>query len=164
MAGTSLMRSSAMPLEEDAVRPERGRIAAVELAPRQRAASGLSSFLPCLAVLTALAAGIAIDRFVDPWATRKWIGLALAFTSVPFLFLRRPLTGTSRCWWRSLHSEVAGIIIASPTSHTDDLSLHLTADGPTGMGSGRCARGFGPSIKCGLWSKRNRRSLDSVRG
>ncbi len=122
------MRTSAMPLAEDAAAPGEGPIARLSLHPgNERPRPFVVS--PFLAVLSALAAGIAIDRFIEPWATRKWFGLALAFTSVPFLFLRRPMIGAVAAlaafvalgggWHHYRYSDIA----------PDDLSLHVTETG-----------------------------------
>ena len=86
VAGIPLMRTSAMPLAEDAAARKPGLVARTS---SHRGNERPRPFIvsPFLAVLAALAAGIAIDRFIDPWATRKWIrpgaGLHVSAVSDP---------------------------------------------------------------------------------
>jgi competence protein ComEC len=41
-----------------------------------------------------VASGIALDRFVDPWGTRKWLGLALVFIAIACFLARRKSLAT----------------------------------------------------------------------
>jgi competence protein ComEC len=84
---------------------------------------------PFVCIVTAVASGIALDRFVDPWGTRKWIGLALLLISIACFLARR----------RSL---VTAIVLASLVPiggawhhyrytdvEPDNLAQGITADG-----------------------------------
>ena len=102
VAGTRLMRSREAQLEAEAVAPHASSTARLNARPGEERAGRLV-VAPFVAVLTAMAAGIALDRFVDPWSTRKWVGLALAFLAIPFLLPRRRSIGV----WAALAAFVA---------------------------------------------------------
>ena len=85
---------------------------------------------PFVCIVTAVAVGIALDRFLDPWGTRKWVGLALVFIAIACFLARRRsrrdrfCSGISRPVWRR-----PGITIATRTWQPDDLALRVTEDG-----------------------------------
>jgi competence protein ComEC len=94
VAGNPLIRTRETQLEELALARQRTLRAQSR---NQRATKAPPRFVaaPFVCIVTAVAAGIALDRFVDPWGTRKWLGLALVFVSFACFLPRRRLLGTA---------------------------------------------------------------------
>ena len=138
------MRSSAMPLAEDAAAPERGLIATVELAPRQRASAAFRRLTlpgradsPC---------GWHRDRPIhrplgDPKVDWPGAGLHVSPISDPSPPDARSHGGARgvRCTWGRL----ASLSILRHGARRPGAASHR--DGPTGMGSRRCPRRCGAS-------------------
>ena len=84
---------------------------------------------PFVCMLIAVAAGIAIDRFADPWGTRKWVGLALLLIALACFLARRRSLGTALilaslvpiggAWHHYRYSDI----------EPDDLALEFTEAG-----------------------------------
>jgi competence protein ComEC len=88
VAGPRLVRSEDTQLEEQAAAP----------APRPQTHSTSSGskqatprFVvpPFVSVVTAMSVGIVLDRYLEPWETRKWVGLTLVFTAIAVFLVRR---------------------------------------------------------------------------
>jgi competence protein ComEC len=77
-------------------------------------------------VLSAMAAGILLDRYLEPWATQKWVGVTLVFAAIAVFLARRPLicvalvlaavAGSGGAWHHARYRDLA----------PDDLALRLT--------------------------------------
>ncbi len=81
---------------------------------------------PFVVVLGAMAAGIMLDRYLEPWGSQKWIGVALVFAAFAVFLARRlsisvalvlaAIAGAGGAWHHSRYSDLA----------PDDLALRLT--------------------------------------
>ncbi len=81
---------------------------------------------PCVPVISAMAAGIVLDRYLEPWGTQKWVGVALAFAAIAVFLARRALISVALvlaavaalggAWHHARYSDLA----------PDDLARRLT--------------------------------------
>ncbi len=68
----------------EARRSPQSAVGSVRTAPRFVAA-------PFVWMVAAMATGIVLDRYLEPWSTRKWAGLTLVFAATAVFAARRPL-------------------------------------------------------------------------
>ena len=76
-----------------------------------------------------MAAGIALDRYLEPWGTRKWAGVALVLTAIAVFLARRQsicvalvlaaVAAAGGAWHHFRYSDMAA----------DDLALRVTETG-----------------------------------
>ena len=84
---------------------------------------------PLVPVVAAMSVGIVLDRYIEPWGTRKWVGLTLLLAAFAVFLARRRLTSaalvlvaiaaTGGAWHHYRYSDM----------DADDLALRVTTTG-----------------------------------
>ena len=128
MPASRLLRSGAAQLDEQpaALCPRTNPLPA---SSRSRQAASPFVVAPFVWMVTAMAVGIVLDRYLEPWGTQKWVGVALAFAAIAVFLARRAsicvalvlaaIAAAGGGWHHFRYSDVAA----------GDLSLRVTEAG-----------------------------------
>jgi competence protein ComEC len=146
-----LLRSGALQLDEQpaALTP---RMNPLPTSSPGRQARSPFVVAPFVWMVLAMAVGIALDRYLEPWGTRKWAGVALVLTAIAVFLARRQsicvalvlaaVAAAGGGWHHFRYSDVAA----------DDLSLRVTEAGQPAWARGVVREALGVRTGAGFGS------------
>ena len=149
VAPTRLVPSPETRLEKLAAAPQPGT-GPRPTVPRRKNEMPRFVVSPCVPVVSALAAGIMLDRFLEPWGTQKWAGLTLVLAAIVVFSARRGLISAAVALMAVIGVGGAWHHYRYTDMNPDDLALSVTETGAPAWVRGVVRQALGLRISEGF--------------